>query len=89
MLNTPFDIFIQIWITCTGLVAIYLVNTDSKYRNYACLIGLAGQPAWIYLGIHTEQYIMLILYCAYTVMWIKGVYTFWLKPLFNNLQIGS
>ena len=86
MFNTPFDIFIQLWITCTGLVAIYLTNTNGKWRNHACLVGILGQPAWIYLGWHSEQYIMLLLYGAYTVMWMKGVYTFWIAPNFKHLQ---
>lgn len=83
MLSTHFDIFVQLWIVCTGLVAIYLTNTDGKYRNYACIIGLCGQPAWIYLGVVSEQYIMLVLYLAYTFLWAKGVYTFWGKTIAN------
>jgi hypothetical protein len=82
------DTVAQVWILFTGLVAIYLVNSDNKYQKFGCIFGTAGQPAWIYTGVHNEQYIMLPLYIAYTVLWLKGVYAFWIKPRLERKNVS-
>lgn len=71
---------IQIVITLTGIAAIWLANDPREsWRRYACLFGLAGQPAWIYTAWESEQWGVVLLTAVYTVAWGKGFVGQWVK----------
>lgn len=73
--------FIQIAITLTGVVAIWLslCKTD-RVRRWGPVFGLCGQPFWFALFIHDKRWLMLSICCLYTFTWARGLYNFWIKP---------
>lgn len=68
----------QAVIAVFGVSAIFLSQSPNQQtQRYACLFGLAGQPAWFYATIQAEQWGMVALCCFYTVAWGRGVWTHW------------
>lgn len=61
--------------------ATVLLSQDArpKYRRWACIVGVAAQPAWFYATISAEQWGMVALSVLYTLGWLRGVRNFWLR----------
>lgn len=65
----------QIIITFTGIPAIYLSQHQKfKFRKYASVFGLIGQPFWIYSSYNSEQWGIFILSFVFTAVWLLGFY---------------
>jgi hypothetical protein len=71
----------QLALGILGVIAIYL-SQDSRVsvRRFACLFGLAAQPFWFYATYVAEQWGIFALCALYTLSWLKGVRTHWMKP---------
>ena len=70
----------QIFIMLFGVTAIWLSQSnDVKYRKYACVFGLLGQPFWFYAAYHAEQWGIFAVCVLYTLSWAKGFYNHWIK----------
>lgn len=70
----------QILIALTGVVAIWLSQDKrEKWRRYACLFGIIGQPFWFYSAYTAEQWGIFTLCFFYTWAWLKGVNNNWFK----------
>jgi hypothetical protein len=79
--------FEQVIIAITGVVAIFLTQSrDRNWQKYACIIGLIGQPFWIMATFHSEQWGMFVLTIFYTLAWCRGIFTFWIFKLKENLE---
>lgn len=73
--------WIQMAIAVTGVVAILLTQqSNDRWKKYACLFGIAGQPFWFISAYTAEQWGIFLLCCFYTYAWILGVYNHWIKP---------
>lgn len=71
----------QIGIALTGVMAIFLTQSKSESRRrYACLFGMAGQPAWFWAAISAEQWGVTFVCVLYTAAWAKGVWQHWIRP---------
>lgn len=71
----------QIIIAITGMVSIWLTQQHREsWKRYACLIGMAGQPFFLYATFIAEQWGMLLLSSFYTYSWSLGIYNNWIKP---------
>jgi len=69
----------QFAIACTGTVSIFLTQSKSEEtRKYACLVGIVGQPFWIYATVAAAQWGMFALTLLYTLAWSRGIYTHWI-----------
>lgn len=65
----------QTMITTTGIIAIWLVNDHrATHRRYACIIGLVGQPFWLYSAYTAGHWGVFILSMVYTVAWGRGLW---------------
>ena len=72
--------FEQLAIAATGLVAVFLTQDHRvKWRRYACLFGMAGQPFWFYSSWVAEQWGIFVLTIFYTWAWGKGIRLHWMK----------
>lgn len=71
----------QIIIGITGVAAIWL-SQDERWvaRRWAPVVALFGQPFWFYEMYSAEKWGILVLCCLYTVSWIRGFHTYWIKP---------
>lgn len=64
----------QFFIALFGLLAVYMsmVTANTKARHWAPVVGLLGQPFWLYSTGSTGQWGMFALCCAYTAIYAKG-----------------
>lgn len=76
-----FDLFLQIGIAVTGVVAIWLVQEpDSRWYRWGCLIGFIGQPLWFIMAWMNAQWgiFVLCIFCA--LSWYRGVHKHFVVP---------
>ena len=73
------QVICQIWIIICGCSAIWMVGRVEHWKRWGYIIGLIGQPAWIYTTITNEQYGITILAFFYTYSWGQGIYNYWIK----------
>lgn len=74
--------FVQIMIAVTGVAAILLTQQSNEaLKKYASILGLAGQPFWLYSAYASEQWGIFVLCIFYTYAWALGVYNNWIKPI--------
>ena len=71
----------QLALGILGVIAIYL-SQDRRLRvqRFACLFGLASQPFWFYATWQAEQWGIFALCFLYTLSWLKGAWTHWIRP---------
>jgi hypothetical protein len=71
---------IQTVILVSGALAIWLTQLGSlRASRAACVIGLIGQPFWLYATFTAAQWGMFALSLFYTGAWLAGIRTYWLK----------
>jgi len=71
----------QLALGILGVIAIYLTqDSRASVRRFACLFGLASQPFWFYTTWQAEQWGIFALSILYTLSWLKGVWTNWVRP---------
>jgi len=69
---------IQLGIALFGLTAIYFaMGNNLRLRKWAPIIGLAGQPFWFMATIPGEQWGMVGLCVAYTLVYVRGIWMQW------------
>lgn len=72
----------QIAIFIFGVSAILLVGyKDDEIRKWGFVLGLIGQPFWIYSSYQSEQWGILLMTLFYTFSWSRGIYTHWIKKV--------
>jgi len=72
--------FTQIMIAITGCLAIYLTQQNkAEPKRYACIVGLLGQPFWIYVTFTTAQWEMFTSSILYTLACFVGYKNNWIK----------
>ncbi|HKR38868.1 MAG TPA: hypothetical protein VJU59_04175 [Paraburkholderia sp.] len=62
-----------------GALAIFL-SQDSRlrWRRWACIFGLVGQPFWVDMAWHAHEYGVLALSLVYAASWTRGLAVHWL-----------
>jgi hypothetical protein len=77
----------QFFIFLFGCLSIWFISRTEKWKRWGYIIGLAGQPFWLYMTITNKQWWMLALTIAYIYSWSSGIYNYWIKnkeKSFNN-----
>lgn len=71
----------QLVIICTGVPAVAITQLGRpRLQRWAPVLGMLGQPAWIWASIHpTLQIGMFIVNTLYCAAWGRGIWTHWLK----------
>ena len=73
-------VLVQILLAILSLAAIWLaMDDDERKQKWAPIFGLASQPFWIYTSFVTGAWGIFALSFAYTFVWMKGIYTHWIK----------
>lgn len=76
----------QAIILLTGALAIWLVNDpDIRIRRLGAVIGLCGQPFWLWSTWQVGQWGMFALSLFYTVAWVRGL----LVLRFDESSVGG
>ena len=70
---------LQVWMLATGLLGLWLsLQPGDWQQRWGVLIGLAGQPAWLWVTAHAGQWGMLLLSLASPAVWLHGVWRHWI-----------
>lgn len=68
----------QLAIALFGLTALlFAMGNHPGRRKWAPVIGLLGQPFWFIATIPTAQWGMVALCCAYSLVYIRGIFMQW------------
>lgn len=74
------NILLQAYIAFTGFIAIFMINSLRRdVRKWACVFGLAGQPAWFYTTYMNGQWGMFFLTFGFITVWAISWYNYWIK----------
>lgn len=69
----------QFIILVSGAIAIWLTQQpNTGWQRYACLVGIVGQPFWLYSTWEAQQFGMFGLSVFYTYSWLLGIKVHWL-----------
>lgn len=71
--------FCQIMILIFSASAIWLVSQKKDYKKWGYVLGLLGQPFWLYTTIVNKQTGMFILTLFYIYSWSIGFYNYFIK----------
>lgn len=68
----------QLFIAIFGLTAISMaLSHNARARKWAPILGLAGQPFWFLATVPTEQWGMVALCVAYTLVYARAAWVNW------------
>jgi hypothetical protein len=68
----------QFLLALFGLTALWLAMGNSvRERKWAPVVGLLGQPAWLYYAIQSKAWGLLIISIAYTPVYARGAWKQW------------
>jgi hypothetical protein len=74
------DIISQFMIALCGCSAIWLVSRREHWKRWGYIIGLVGQPFWLYTSLYNDQWGIFALSLWYAYAWCQGIYNYWLIP---------
>jgi hypothetical protein len=81
------EIISQIVIFVTGPLAIWLSQTrDPEKQRWSSILGVFGQPFWLYAAFAACQWGIFVADIIYTYMWWTGVRNYWLRPESSHLE---
>ena len=65
---------VNLWMLVTALVSVALLNLSPRTQRWGALVGLLGQPAWLYLTHATGEPGMFTASLFFTVCYGHGVW---------------
>ncbi len=69
---------IQFALALFGLTALWLaLGRNPVAQKWAPLIGLAGQPFWLWFACRSEAWGLLALSAAYSFVYVRGAWIKW------------
>jgi hypothetical protein len=69
---------VQTMIALTGSVAVWLTqDADPRRRRWACIVGMIGQPFWIYMSWTIGTWGVFLTSLLYTYAWARGIHLHW------------
>jgi len=75
-----FETISQIMLFISGASAIWFLSRTEEWKRWGFIIGIFGQPFWLYSAIHNKQFGIVILTIFYTYSFAQGIYFYWIKP---------
>lgn len=67
----------QTVISFTSLAAVWMITREEAWAKWGYLIGIAGQPFWLYSTFEHGQYGMLFASALYTWFWLHSIWKEW------------
>lgn len=66
---------IQIALALFGLSALYMaMGRNAQLRRWSPIVGLCGQPFWLYFAVNAGAWGMFALSVAYSLVYIRGAW---------------
>jgi len=70
----------QVAIIVLSCPAIWLVGRREPWRRWGFILGLLGQPFWLWSTWQNEQWGIFAVSAWYTYSWMQGIWNFWIRP---------
>jgi hypothetical protein len=77
---------LQIIIVFLSASAIFMISRKENWSKWGYLVGLIGQPFWLYSTYHSEQWGIFLLSMFYIYSWGTGVYNYCLNDIKNAFK---
>lgn len=84
MVNPLLEAFLQTVITLTAIAALVLLARQDERSRWGHVIGLCGQPAWLFSTWAHGQFGMLLASVAFTAVYLWGIWKFWICPVLDR-----
>lgn len=75
-----FETISQIMLFISGASSIWFLSRTEEWKRWGFIIGILGQPFWLYSAIHNKQIGIVVLTLFYTYSFAQGIYFYWIKP---------
>ena len=72
-----FDVISQILLLVSGASAIWFLTRKEEWKRWGFIIGILGQPFWLYSAITNDQWGIIALTIFYTYSFAQGIYFYW------------
>jgi len=72
---------VQIFILLIGASSIWFISRKEKWSKWGYLIGMCGQPFWLYTSYVNQQWGIFALSVWYLYAWGQGIKNFIIDPL--------
>ena len=69
----------EVMIFVLGSLAVFLLNTNSRWSKYGAIVGLLSEPFWFLSAWASESWGIFAVSFIYTLSYILGVYSFWFR----------
>lgn len=80
----------QIAIALFGALAAWLSQaTTLRYRRWACIFGMLGQPAWFYAAWQAGQWGIFAVCVIYCGAWMRGLWVYWIAPKAGPTELAD
>ncbi|MHA6894760.1 hypothetical protein ACQUJT_11825 [Ralstonia pseudosolanacearum] len=64
---------VDLWMLLSAMVSVALMNYDQRTQRWGALVGLLGQPAWLYLTHVSDEGGMFTASVFFTLCYSHGV----------------
>lgn len=69
---------VQLALAVFGLTALWMATGHSAgARRWAPIVGLCGQPFWLWFAVSVQAWGLLALSLAYTAVYLRGAWVQW------------
>lgn len=70
------EISVQVGLAAFGLAAVWMsmVSKNPKFNRWAPVVGLAGQPFWLWATVSSGQFGMVLVCLCYTALYGRGAW---------------
>jgi len=75
-----FDVISQALLLLSGGSAIWFLSRKEDWKRWGFIIGILGQPFWLYSSYMNELWGIFLLTIFYTYSFAQGIYFYWIKP---------
>jgi hypothetical protein len=81
---------IQLALAISGLTALWLATGKStRGRRWAPVVGLCGQPAWLWFAVDANAWGLFALSLAYTAVYIRGTFIQWRRAETSEAAVSG
>ncbi len=74
------EALLQAVIMLTAIVALLLLTLQNRHSRWGHVVGLLGQPAWLFSTGSHGQFGMFVVSLAFTAIYLWGIWKFWICP---------
>ena len=70
----------QVLIGLTGCAALLLLASNTTWGRWGYVVGLLGQPAWLWCTWSASQFGMFFVSVCFTIVYAWGGWHAWIQP---------